>query len=423
MPMHKQMENSLSSGSVTLFTDIHRVLSNPDVLMLLSDFDRDKKNIGRAVVIAPFAEIPPELERISAVLHHPLPNIEQLRPVLDTVCVKTKVLLVEDDIEALLRVGKGLIKSEAQRAFTRALIAFPEDATSARKSVEQDKRRALARSSVLEFVDDKINFDDVGGMDHLKKWLGARRKAFLKEARDFGLPVPKGMLLMGIQGCGKSLAAKAVGGFWELPVVRLDIFSVFGHRDSEQVLNRALLTSEAMSPCILWIDEIEKGFDAGGDGKSSRLLGTLITWLQEKKSEVFVVATANKVESLPPELARKGRFDEIFFVDLPDPSERKDIFKLHLLKRNLEIGSFDLNELVARSEKMTGSEIEQIVIAGMYTAFERGEKTSQQDLIAALKSTVTLYETFEKEIKNLREWARTHARIASSDRSRLDLFK
>ena len=422
-PFSELMLKNSNGGDVFLFNDIHRRLEDPDILRLLGDFDTDENSKKRAVIIAPFVSIPPELSRISALLELPLPDTAQLKNIINNVCVKTGVLLVDDDIDSLITVGQGLTAGEAKRAYFKALLGWPENVKLAKLSVEKDKRRTLARSSVLEFVNNTVNFDNVGGMDHLKKWLNARKRAFSKDAREFGLPVPKGLMLMGIQGCGKSLAAKAVGSFWQMPVIRLDIFAVFGHDHAEQILATALKTAEAMAPCTLWIDEIEKGFDSQAQGESSRLLGTLITWLQEKQKEVFVVATANKVESLPPELARKGRFDEIFFVDLPDTKERKEILTLHLNRRKLDPDKYDIKDLVIRTDKMTGSELEQLVISAMYIAFERGERPNNSDLLRALKNTVSLYETFEKDIKKLREWARTHARIASTDRSKLDYFK
>jgi SpoVK/Ycf46/Vps4 family AAA+-type ATPase len=227
---------------------------------------------------------------------------------------------------------------------------------------------------------------------------------------------------MGVQGCGKSLTSKAVAGFWRLPLTRLDLSAVFGQPRPEEALRGALRIAEAMAPLVLWIDEIEKGFDRGGEGPAARLLGGMVTWLQEKVDEVFVVATANQVAQLPPELPRKGRFDEIFFVDLPNVHERREIFELHLKRRGLDPASFDVDGLAKKSDKLTGSEIEQLIIAAMYGAFGRDEKPTDRDLTHALSETVSLYETFEPEIKKLREWARKRARPASTDRRKVDLF-
>ncbi|HUT78561.1 MAG TPA: AAA family ATPase, partial [Polyangia bacterium] len=374
------------------------------------------------VVLAPYVDLPPELERIAAIVELPLPDPVELRVVLDEVLADTGILLTEGDAEHLVRVSQGLTRTEAERALRKALTGWPADAERARQSVETDKRRTLRRSRVLEHVDTPESIDDVGGLDLLKEWLASRREAFTGRAREFGLPAPRGLLLMGVQGCGKSLSAKAVAGFWRLPLVRLDLSAVFGQPRPEEALRSALRVAEAMAPVVLWIDEIEKGFDQGGEGPAARLLGGMVTWLQEKRQEVFVVATANRVAALPPELPRKGRFDEIFFVDLPGPHERREILRIHLSRRGLEPETFDLDGLVKATDRLTGSELEQLVISGMYAAFGRGERPVAADLARAARESVSLYETFEPEIKKLREWARKRARPASTDRRKVDLF-
>ena len=413
-----------SDESVLVLDSVHRSMDDPDVVRLLADFGRvdSKAPGGTAVILAPWADVPVELTRMSAVLELPLPTAEELMEVLTGVCAQTGVLQTDDDGKALVRVGQGLEMEEARRAFKKAMIGWPTDAAGARMSVESDKRRALRRSNVLEHVEAPTDMGDVGGLDQLKSWLNSRAGAFSRKARDFGLPAPRGLLLMGIQGCGKSLASKAVAGFWRLPLVRLDLSAVFGQPRPEEALRGALKVAEAMSPMVLWIDEIEKGFDNKGEGPAARILGGMVTWLQEKQQEVFVVATANRVEALPPELPRKGRFDEIFFVDLPDRRERQEILSLHLARRGLDPGGYDLDGLAGLTEKFTGSELEQLVISAMYFAFGRDEKPNDADLARAHRETVTLYETFEPEIKKLREWARKRARPASTDRRKIDMF-
>jgi SpoVK/Ycf46/Vps4 family AAA+-type ATPase len=405
--------------AVTVLDDVHRRLDDPALLRRLADLPGTG---GTAAVIAPWVELPPELERTSAVVELPLPGRAELAAELDGVCRDHGVLLTEDDAAALVRVGQGLALAEARRAFAKALIGWPEDADGAQASVERDKRKALHRSRVLEHVAAPASLDDVGGLDQLKAWLEERREAFSERARAFGLPAPRGLLLMGVQGCGKSLTAKAVASFWRLPLVRLDLSAVFGQPRPEEALRGAIRVAEAMAPVVLWIDEIEKGFDRDGGGTATRLLGGMVTWLQEKSKEVFVVATANRVAELPPELPRKGRFDEIFFVDLPNPRERREILLVHLARRGIDAAGVDLEALVKRTERFTGSELEQVVIAGMYTAFARDGAVGDGDFAAAAGEMVTLYETFEPEIKALREWARKRARAASTDRRRLDYF-
>ncbi|MBN2717266.1 MAG: AAA family ATPase [Deltaproteobacteria bacterium] len=410
----------LSKGKVLVLAEAARQLENPSVVRLLSDLDLSDG--GSVVMILSWISIPPEIERLSSIMEYPLPDVRRLKEILDAVCVETGVLLVDVDAETMVRVSQGLTEGEARRGFRKALLGWPEEIAAAQASLEKEKRKALLRSNVLEHVEVDSDFTQVGGMNMLKGWLRSREKAFSSKAQSYGLPVPKGLLLMGIQGCGKSLAAKSVAGFWQLPLVRMDIAAVFGQRFPEESLRSSLKIAEAMAPMVLWIDEIEKGFDNQYKGTEARLLGGLITWLQEKKKEVFVVATANKVDALPPELPRKGRFDEIFFVDLPDSNERLDILTLHMKKRQLNPTDYDVTALVAKTEKFTGSELEQLIISAMYLAFERDERVSDADFRRALNNNVTLYETFEPEIKKMREWARKRARMASSDRSKIDYF-
>jgi SpoVK/Ycf46/Vps4 family AAA+-type ATPase len=235
--------------------------------------------------------------------------------------------------------------------------------------------------------------------------------------------MPKGLLLIGVQGCGKSLTAKAVARHWNLPLMRLDLGNVFdGQRSPEQALRSAIETSEAIAPCVLWVDEIEKGFAGEADGRAQRVLGSLLTWQQEKSEPVFLVATANDVQSLPPELLRKGRFDEIFFIDLPERHERQSILNIHLNQRGRTVPERVAEDLAAKMEYFSGAEIEQVVVSAMYTAFADGRDVSEQDLEYAVQQTVPLYRTYEEQIKSLREWAHGRARSASHERELLDYF-
>jgi SpoVK/Ycf46/Vps4 family AAA+-type ATPase len=269
--------------------------------------------------------------------------------------------------------------------------------------------------------------ESVGGVEELKKWLRGRSDAFSDRARAFGLPQPRGLLLLGVQGCGKSLTAKAVADLWKLPLVRLDLGGLFiSAAPAEESVKRAIQVAEAMAPVVLWVDEIDKGFagarspDSGG---VARVLGSFLIWLQEKTKPVFVVATANEIEHLPPELLRKGRFDEIFFVDLPDVHEREQIFAIHLHKRLRDPRRFDLKTLARASEHFSGAEIEQVVISALYHAFSEKRELSTGDISQAIEETVPLYLTYEERIKELRDWAKQRARFASIDSSMLDLFE
>jgi SpoVK/Ycf46/Vps4 family AAA+-type ATPase len=261
----------------------------------------------------------------------------------------------------------------------------------------------------------------IGGLDELKKWLSNRAYAFSEKARAYGLPEPKGVLLLGVQGCGKSLAAKATAAEWKLPLLRLDVGSIFNQfiGSSEENIRKAISTAESLAPAILWIDEIEKGFSGGvgtghlDAGVTARVFATFLTWLQEKKAPVFVFATANEIWLLPPEFFRKGRFDEVFFVDLPQQPERLDIFRIHLEKRGRKPENFDVAELAKDSEGMSGAEIEQCVVAAMYEVFPSGRDITTADVSKAMKDTVPLSVTMKESIDDLRRWARHRTRMAS----------
>jgi SpoVK/Ycf46/Vps4 family AAA+-type ATPase len=260
-------------------------------------------------------------------------------------------------------------------------------------------------------------------LEELKTWLTQRSNAFTERAREYGLPQPKGMLILGVPGCGKSLIAKTTSRLWGLPILRLDMGRVYDGSmvgRSEANLRNALKTAESISPTILFIDELDKSFAGSGGsgdsdgGTSNRIFGSFLTWMQEKKSPVFVMATANRVERLPGEFLRKGRFDEIFFVDLPTPEERQDIFGIHLTKRREDIARFDLGQLAKMSDGFSGAEIEQAVVAAMYEAFAQDREFTQLDIIAALKSTLPLSRTMQEQVTALRDWARQRARPAAS---------
>nr|MBA3534539.1 AAA family ATPase [Ardenticatenales bacterium] len=280
----------------------------------------------------------------------------------------------------------------------------------------------LRQSRVLEYFPAPEDFSEVGGMGDLKEWLRKRGAAFSEAARRFGLPEPRGLLLLGVQGGGKSLMAKAVASQWKLPLLRLDMGRVFGEMvgASESNMRQALKMAERVSPSVLWTDEIEKGLAGVASsgrsdaGTAARVFGTLLTWMQEKQAPVFVVATSNDVRQLPPELLRKGRFDEIFFVDLPGDDERAEIWAIHLRKRGREPQSFDIPRLVGETKGFTGAEIEQIIISALYDAFDERRDVEMLDLIRVITQTVPLSETMRDEIKSLRQWAKENARPAGS---------
>ena len=368
----------------------------------------------------------PELDKELTRVLMPLPN----RAMIQAECEHTfpPEQFSSQERQVAVSGAMGLTLKEARRAFIRVRQQLDEARTrnaifDLEEAVLREKQRLLGSNDSLEFFPLQEGMEDVGGLEQLKQWLQERQGAFSQEARDFGLPSPKGLLLVGVQGCGKSLSAKAIARHWALPLLRLDLGRVFeGRKAPEEALRAALQTSEAMSPCVLWLDEIEKGFAQDGDGRSLRVLGSLLTWLQEKSAPVFMVATANQIDALPPELLRKGRFDEIFFVDLPELHERRDILDIHLRRRQRHISPEAIDELAKRCEYFSGAELEQVVISGLYAAFGQRRELTAEDLVYAARETVPLYRTYEEQIKRLRDWASTRARQASRARRVIDYF-
>jgi SpoVK/Ycf46/Vps4 family AAA+-type ATPase len=285
-----------------------------------------------------------------------------------------------------------------------------------------EKKNIIRKSGLLDFFESRYGMSDIGGLEPLKSWLKKRQKAFSQKARDFGLPLPKGILLIGIPGCGKSLTAKVVGSMWKMPLLRLDVGKVFGSLvgSSEENIRRVIRTAEAVAPSILWLDELEKGFagvGSSGDtdsGTTARVFASFITWLQEKSSPVFVIATANDVSALPPELLRKGRFDEIFFVDLPTVEEREEIIRIHLRRKERDPGQFNIQEIRDNTQGFSGSEIEQGIVSALYDAFDEDTDITDKHLLDAAKEIIPLSYTMKEKIDSMREWAESRARSAST---------
>ncbi len=367
--------------------------------------------------------LPEELEKEVTVVDFPLPDREDLGRLLDSVQAELGGLhfpLSAKNREELVQAALGLTWREAENALARALIVQGKLSAAAVPFVLEEKKQNIKKGGLLEYLEPSDDFERVGGLAGLKDWVRKRSLAFSQRARDFGLPAPRGILLLGVQGCGKSLCAKALSALWRLPILRLDVGRMFSSLmgSSEDNMRRAIKLAESTSPCILWIDEIEKAFagtrgSESDGGTSARILATFLTWLQEKKECVFVVATANDVTSLPPELLRKGRLDEIFFVDLPSAAERADILAIHLRSRHRDPARFDLQGVARLCEGFSGSEIEQVVISALYEAFDRGGDLDNADLVQVIGQTVPLSRTRREEIQGLREWARTRARSAS----------
>jgi SpoVK/Ycf46/Vps4 family AAA+-type ATPase len=326
-----------------------------------------------------------------------------------------------DARERLLSAARGLTLKEAENVFAKTLVTDGRLSGDDIDIVFSEKQQVIKKSGLLEYYAAQEKFSDVAGLSNLKDWLRKRSIAFTDRAKQFGLPAPRGVLLLGVQGCGKSLCAKAVSGLWGLPLLRFDVGRMFSSLvgSSEENIRRAIQVAESVAPAILWIDEIDKALagaanSAGSDGgTAARVFGTLLTWLSEKTSPVFVIATANDVSHLPPELLRKGRLDEIFFVDLPAAIERRDIFRIHLQKRGRDPANFDLDELARVSEGFNGAEIEEAVISALFDAFSGNDTMDTEIIKAAIKETVPLSKTMSEELNRLHTWAVGRSRPAS----------
>src|SRR5690349_14673357 len=372
--------------AIFLFKDFHPFLtkSNYAIIRKLKEIALHLKNSFKTIVlISPLMEIPAELEKEITVLNYPLPSREDLSELLDKIIAdvrqfkQVKIELDEAGRDRLLQAALGLTLGEAENVFAKIIVKDERLSGDDVNEVFAEKQQIIRKSGLLEYYATNETFSNVGGLTVLKDWLQKRAVAFTDEARAFGLPAPKGILMLGVQGCGKSLSAKAVSCLWQLPLLRFDMGRMFGSLvgSSEENVRRAIAVAESVAPAILWVDEIDKAFagsqgsGATDGGTTARVFGTFLTWLSEKTAPVFVVATANDISQLPPELMRKGRLDEIFFVDLPSNEEREEIFRIHLVKRGRDPQSFDLETLAKRAENFSGAEIEQAVISALYDAF------------------------------------------------------
>jgi ATP-dependent 26S proteasome regulatory subunit len=370
--------------SIYVFQDLHDFITGASVKRALRDAIAAFKNTNNAIILmSPLREIPLELEKDVVVLDFPLPTSEEIAGVLEQHLRQTKAnRLPPEAKEHLIQAALGLTEDEAQKVYRKAFVQAKKLTQSEVEIVLSEKKQLIRRNGILEYIEEDETIDSIGGLEELKAWLQQRSNAFSERAREYGLPQPKGMLILGVPGCGKSLIAKTTSRLWGLPLLRLDMGRVYDGSTvgrSEANLRSALKTAESISPAILFIDELDKAFAGGAGssdsdgGTSSRIFGSFLTWMQEKKSPVFVMATANRIDRLPGEFLRKGRFDEIFFVDLPNPAEREAIFRIHLGKRRPEIERFDLLQLAKMSEGFSGAEIEQAIIAAMYEAFAQDE--------------------------------------------------
>jgi hypothetical protein len=418
----------LAEPAIVVLKDFHPYLQDPAVVRGLRELAHALKSTYTTVVLlSPVLVIPPEIEKEVSVLDVPLPSYRDLLDLLKEIVGvvrrnhRAKVDLTPEDADQLIKAAQGLTLSEAESAFAKAIATDGRLSRDDVPLVLEGKRQVIRKSGLLEYFATDESLASVGGMASLKRWLDRRGAAFSEAARKFGLPEPKGLLLLGVQGCGKSLTAKAIAAQWRLPLLRLDMGRIFSGLvgSSEENLRRAIRVAESVAPVVLWVDEIEKGLSGSQSsghvdgGVTARVFGTLLTWLQEKTAPVFVVATANRIADLPPELLRKGRFDETFFIDLPAAAERREILEIHVRKRGRDPARFDLGALAARAEGMSGAELEQAVISGLYEAFGERTELAQAHLERAVTDSISLSTTMAEEIARLREWARSRTRPAS----------
>ncbi len=416
--------------AVFLFKDFHPFLTknNFAIIRKLKDIALHLKNSFKTIIlISPVMEIPAELDKEITLINFPQPTKEDLGAMLDKILAEVsdrkeiQIDLDEEGRERLLQAAMGLTLGEAENVFAKIMVQDHCLSAAHVNEVFAEKQQIIRKSGLLEYYAANEDFSNVGGLRVLKDWLTKRAVAFTDEARAFGLPAPKGILLLGVQGCGKSLCAKAVSRLWELPLLRFDMGRMFGSLvgSSEENVRRAIGVAESVAPAVLWVDEIDKAFvgsqssAATDGGTTARVFGTFLTWLSEKKAPVFVVCTANDVSQLPPELLRKGRLDEIFHVDLPNEEERREILQIHLAKRGREPKNFDLESLVAASGDFSGAEIEEAIISALYDAFYEKQELATEHILAALGQTVPLAKTMAEKVSAQRNWAVGRARNAS----------
>jgi SpoVK/Ycf46/Vps4 family AAA+-type ATPase len=401
-------------AGIYLLLDLHRVQDDPVVLSQLQEIAARHEQVPHTLVlVAAELNVPDELRGFAARFELTLPSLQELEALVHEEAAdwgarnQKRVQAEAPVIRALTRNLLGLAASEARRLIRAAIHDGLLNETDL-PAVMDAKYKLLGQEGVLSFEASNTRLADVAGLNNMKRWLEARRDVFLSDTPPAGLDPPKGLLLLGVQGAGKSLAAKAVAGAWGLPLLRLDFAALYNkyYGETERNLRESLRTAELMAPCVLWIDEIEKGLASDADGgPGKRILGTLLTWMSERRSKVFLVATANDIEALPPELLRKGRFDEIFFVDLPSEAARAGIFEIHLRKRSLDASKFDCAALAKQAAGFSGAEIEQAVVSALYSAHARKEELTTDHIRAEITATRPLSVVMAEKVAWLREWA------------------
>jgi SpoVK/Ycf46/Vps4 family AAA+-type ATPase len=412
--------------AIFVLRDFHRFLDDISVARKLRNLSRLLKSQPKNIVLlSPQLSIPEDLSEVLTVEEFPLPGTEEIHTELNRLISATGQTLDPKTLDELVRSCQGLSMERIRRVLAKAIASRGGLQEEDVELVLEEKRQTIRQTQILDFYPATESISDIGGLDNLKDWLLRRGGAFTERARQYGLPHPRGLLLVGIQGTGKSLTAKAIAHHWHLPLLRLDVGRLFGGLvgESESRTRQMIQLAEALAPCILWIDEIDKAFagvEGRGDaGTTSRVFGTFITWLAEKKSPVFVVATANNIQALPPEMLRRGRFDEIFFVGLPSQEERRAIFAVHLSRlRPHNLKSYDLDRLAYETPDFSGAEIEQILIEAMHLGFSQNRDFTTEDILEAASQLIPLARTAQDQIRILQDWAENgRVRLASRQNS------
>ncbi len=417
-----------SAPAIFILRDFQRFLEDISISRKLRNLAKKLKSQPKNIVIlAPHISVPEDLTEVITIIEFPLPNSQEISQEVERLLVAMGQSLEKRLLDEVVRAAQGLSIERIRRVLAKAIATHGELELNDVDLILEEKRQTIRQTQILDFYPAHENISDIGGLDNLKDWLLRRGGGFSERARQYGLPHPRGLLLVGIQGTGKSLTAKAIAHHWHLPLLRLDVGRLFGGLvgESESRTRQMISIAEALAPCVLWIDEIDKGFagfkSQGDAGTTSRVFGTFITWLAEKVSPVFVVATANNIQALPPEILRKGRFDEIFFVGLPNQEERKAIFEVHLSRlRPHNIKSYDIDRLGYETPDFSGAEIEQSLVEAMHIGFSQNREFTTEDILESASQIIPLARTAEEQIKFLQDWAAAgKARLAS----RHDSFK
>lgn len=411
-----------SAPAIFVLRDFQRFLEDISISRKLRNLAKKLKSQPKnLVILASEISVPEDLTEIITIIEFPLPNSQEISQEVERLLMSMGQYVEKRLLDEVVRASLGLSIERIRKVLAKAITTHGELEINDVDLILEEKRQTIRQTQILDFYPAHENISDIGGLDNLKDWLLRRGGAFSEQARQYGLPYPRGLLLAGIQGTGKSLTAKAIAHHWHLPLLRLDVGRLFGGLvgESESRTRQMISIAEALAPCVLWIDEIDKGFaglkSQGDGGTTSRVFGTFITWLAEKISPVFVVATANNIESLPPEILRKGRFDEIFFVGLPNQEERKAIFEVHLSRlRPYNIKGYDIARLAYETPDFSGAEIEQSLIEAMHIGFSQNREFTTEDILESASQIIPLARTAEEQIKFLQDWAAAgKARLAS----------